>query len=245
MSLASAYPISKPQQLNITNEQNGSNEQLYCNSGHNTPINRQLTNLHVNCDDWTIPSPHQNRNNDPRGPPEVFQSRSPSQDQPAYRYPHCDSFQSDETSILLGILQQVQLQQDFLKYQGKKGFRFRGNPDDYPALVTCYNEKTRNATADAKRFRILYTLLDGDAEIAYNRHISETNKSKALRGALHILENTFGYRNQNPLVNINERSAHAPVENMPKGFHTLLADISYCQDWASHQHETHLQNPSF
>ena len=53
-----------------------------------------------------------------------------------------------------GMLQQLQLQQDFLRNQGKEDFRFQGDPDDYPALLMKYAETTKNATSDEERFTI-------------------------------------------------------------------------------------------
>ena len=38
------------------------------------------------------------------------------------------------------ILQQLKLTQGFLHSQGKKGFRFKDNPDHYESLVTIYEE---------------------------------------------------------------------------------------------------------
>ena len=57
----------------------------------------------------------------------------------------------------------IQLQQDFLCNQRKKGFRFRNNPEKYPALVMRYNEKTKHTMSDADHFTILYTLLEEEA----------------------------------------------------------------------------------
>ena len=38
------------------------------------------------------------------------------------------------------ILQQLKLTQGFLHSQGKKGFRFKDNPDHYESLVTIYEQ---------------------------------------------------------------------------------------------------------
>ena len=48
----------------------------------------------------------------------------------------------------------------------------------------------------------------------------------------------YGYRDRNPLVDIDEQSAHPLVESMPKGLRTLLVNLSYCLDRASRQHKT-------
>ena len=58
----------------------------------------------------------------------------------------------------------VQLQQDFLQNQGKKGFRFQDNSENYPALVTKYNEKIKPDMSDTDKFALLYTLLNGERE---------------------------------------------------------------------------------
>ena len=72
----------------------------------------------------------------------------------------------------------MQLQRDFLRNEGKKGFRFCNNPDNYLALVTKYNEKIKPTTSDTDQFAILYTLLDDEADTIYNRHLAETDKTE-------------------------------------------------------------------
>ena len=62
----------------------------------------------------------------------------------------------------------------------------------------------KDTTSVAKRFKILYTLLGGEAETIYNRHIAETDKSAALRHVWRTLENSFGYQDHNLLVNFNK-----------------------------------------
>ena len=72
----------------------------------------------------------------------------------------------------------IKLQQDLLQSQGKRGFRFRDNPDNYPTLLTKYNEKIKPNMSDTDKFALLYTLLDDEAETIYNRHLAETDKRK-------------------------------------------------------------------
>ena len=86
----------------------------------------------------------------------------------------------------------LQLQQDFLCNQGKKGFWFYNKPNDYLALVARYNEKTKHSKSGNDRFAILYTLLDGEVETIYNRHLVETEKTVALRRVWLALKNTYG-----------------------------------------------------
>ena len=139
----------------------------------------------------------------------------------------------------------LQLQQDFFRYQDKEGFHFRGDADDYPALLMVYNEKTKHITSDKERFDILYTLLDGEAEKAYNLHIANTDKSEALKYVWCNLKDNFGYRNQHPLVNVDERSACSLVESTLKGLRTLLGNLCYCRNRAGREHANHLNSPAF
>ena len=69
----------------------------------------------------------------------------------------------------------------FLHSQGKKGFRFKDNPDHYESLVTIYKEKAGHEHLnDTERFNILGTLLEGEAETLHDRHLSESNKTTTL-----------------------------------------------------------------
>ena len=81
---------------------------------------------------------------------DAIDNRSPTWAQPTKGYPHHDSCQSNDSSIMHGVLQQLQLQKDFLRNQGRKGFRFHRDSNDYPALLTKYEEKKENATSDAE-----------------------------------------------------------------------------------------------
>ena len=74
----------------------------------------------------------------------------------------------------------IKLQQNFLRGQEKKDIRFRNNPVNYLALVTKYNENIKPNISDTDRFALLYTLLDGEAETIYNRHLAETNMCGSL-----------------------------------------------------------------
>ena len=47
-------------------------------------------------------------------------------------------------------------------------FHFRGDLDDYPALLTKYEENTKNVTSDKEYFNILYRSLEGEPEKMYN-----------------------------------------------------------------------------
>ena len=49
----------------------------------------------------------------------------------------------------------IKLQQDFLRNQGKKGFKFRNNPDNYPTLVIKYIEKINSNMLDTEKFALL------------------------------------------------------------------------------------------
>ena len=105
------------------------------------------------------------------------------------------------------ILQQLKLTQGFLHAQGKKGFRFRDNPDHYESLVTIYNEKTEHEHLnDTERFNILGSLLDGEAKALYNRHLSKPDKTLALARVWRRLQLTYGYHKNNPMTQIYERS---------------------------------------
>ena len=73
------------------------------------------------------------------------------------------------------------LQQDFLRNQGRKGFRFHGDVDDYPALLIKYEEKTKIGTSDEEHFNIRYTLLEGEPEKVYKRQLVIKDKLEALK----------------------------------------------------------------
>ena len=127
------------------------------------------------------------------------------------------------------ILQQLKLTQGFLHSQGKKGFRFRDNPDHYESLVTIYNEKTEHEHLnDTERFNILGSLLEGEAETLYNRHLSESDKTMALMRVWHGLKLTYGYRENNPMTEIYERSTHPSVASNSKGLRSLHKDLIFC-----------------
>ena len=144
-----------------------------------------------------------------------------------------------------GVFQQLQLQQDFLRNQGRKGFRFRGDSNDYPALLTKYKKQIENATSDAEQFKILYMLLEGDPEKMYNRHISTKDKSEALKNVWQSLGDSFGFRDHSQLVDIDGKSARSPVDSMTREFNIPLNNLCYCQDLASKEHASHLDTPSF
>ena len=96
-------------------------------------------------------------------------------------YPISQSQWGQQAKLNNEILQQLKLTQGFLHAQGKKGFRFKDNPDHYESLVTIYKEKTGHEHLnDTERFNIFGTLLEGEAETLYNRHLSESNKTNAL-----------------------------------------------------------------
>ena len=79
------------------------------------------------------------------------------------------------------ILQQLKLTQGVLHSQVKKGFRFYDNSDHYEFLVMIYNGKTKHEHLnDTERFNILGSLLEGEAETLYNRHLSESDKTMEL-----------------------------------------------------------------
>jgi hypothetical protein len=64
----------------------------------------------------------------------------------------------------------------------KRGFQFVGKEGDcFSSLVAVYTEKTEfEHINDAKRFAILGTLLEGDAEVMYNDQLHLKDKSAAL-----------------------------------------------------------------
>ena len=75
------------------------------------------------------------------------------------------------------ILQHLKLTQTFLHAQGKKGFRFKDNPDHFETLITVFKEKTAlKHLTDSERFNILGSLLDGEAESVHNRYVYLTDK---------------------------------------------------------------------
>ena len=93
-----------------------------------------------------------------------------------------------------------------------------------------YEEKTKNATSDEERLTFLYTLLEGAPEKAYNRQLETKDKLKALKNVWLNLEDSFGYRNQCPLVDITKRRGCSPVDGMPKGYRNLLDDLCHFRD---------------
>ena len=58
----------------------------------------------------------------------------------------------------------------------------------------------KHATSDEERFNILYTLLEGEPEKTYNRHLAIENKTEALKKLWRSLEDNFGYLDRSPLI---------------------------------------------
>ena len=73
----------------------------------------------------------------------------------------------------------MQLQQDFLWNQGRKGFKFLGDTDDLPCVTQRYAEKMKHATSDEEHFNILYMLLEGEPDKTYNGQLVIENKTEA------------------------------------------------------------------
>ena len=71
--------------------------------------------------------------------------------------------------------------------------------------------------SDTDHFSILYTLLYGEAETIYNRHVAETDKTKALRCVWRALKMAYGYRDEAILSDLTERSVRPPVQSTSKG----------------------------
>ena len=82
-------------------------------------------------------------------------------------------------------------------------------------------------------------------EKVHHTQIGEIDKSKALNKVRRSLEIHYGYRDWNPLAEIDEKNVRQQVEIMSKGLHTLLVDISYCLNKSSREYEYHLQTHSF
>ena len=80
------------------------------------------------------------------------------------------------------------------------------------------------------RTKNAYTLLESEPEKAYNWQLATKNKSEVLKNVWRRLEDNFGYRDQDPLVDITEKKKHAPVESTSKGLRIVLGDLGYCQD---------------
>jgi hypothetical protein len=80
------------------------------------------------------------------------------------------------------ILRHLYTTQEAAGYQDKKGFRFAGKEGDcFSSLVAVYAERTEfEHITDAKRFAILGTLLEGDAELMYNDQLHMKDKGAAL-----------------------------------------------------------------
>ena len=116
-----------------------------------------------------------------------------------------------------GMLQQLQLQHDFLRNQSENASIFVATSTITQHCSRNTRKKNKNVTSDEERFTILYTLLEGAPEKPYNQHISKTDKSEALKEVWRDLKDNFGYRDQNPLVNVDKRSARSPVQSTPKG----------------------------
>ena len=127
------------------------------------------------------------------------------------------------------ILQQLKLTQGFLHAQGKKGFGFCDNPDHYESLVTMYKEKTEHEhLTNTERFNIMGSLLEGQFKALYNRHLYLPDKTLALARIRRSLKLTYGYRENNPMTEIYERSASPPVESNFKGLRSLQKDLIFC-----------------
>ena len=146
---------------------------------------------------------------------------------------------SHNIELCAGILNHLQVQQnvirqntEYLRNQGKKGLKFRNNPDTYPMPVTKYCDLIAERMSDKQKFNILYHLLEGDAKDVYNRHSSEHDHTIALKNVWCALRETYDYREHNPLTELNKPRARPAVDCTVRSMHTLLSDIVYCRDRA-------------
>ena len=84
-------------------------------------------------------------------------------------------------------------------------------------MVNIYKRKAGHEQLnDTECFNILGTLLEGEAETVYNRHLSESNKTTALTRVWRSLKLTYGYRDENPMTEIYEHSTRPSVESNSK-----------------------------
>ena len=143
------------------------------------------------------------------------------------------------------ILQQLKLTQGFLHAQGRKGFRFHDDPDQYESLVTVYKEKTQSEhLTDNERFNILGSLLGGEAEVVYNRYLCSPNKTLALERVWRSLELAYGYREKNPMTEIYELSTRPSVESSSQGLRSLRKDLIFCLGRVETNNSATLDNPA-
>ena len=112
-------------------------------------------------------------------------------------------------------------------------------------MVTIYKEKAGHEHLnDTERFNILGALLEGEAETLYNRHLSESNKTTALKRVWHSLKLTYGYRDKNPMTQIYECSTRLSVESNSKGLRSLRKDLIFCLECIEDDNGITLDNPA-
>jgi hypothetical protein len=114
--------------------------------------------------------------------------------------------------------------------QDKKGFRFAGKKgDNFSSLVAVYTEKTDfEHMTDAKRFAILGTLLEDEAELMYNDQLHMKDKSVALEILWGSLKLAYE-REEDYMQKICDLSSAPPVENSVLGMKKLQKDLLRCR----------------
>ena len=95
--------------------------------------------------------------------------------------------------------------------------------------LPCIKKKTEHEhLTDTERFNILGSLLEGESEALYNRHLYLPDKTLALARVWRSLKLTYGYRKNNPMTEIYERSMRPSVESNSKGLRSLHKDLIFC-----------------
>ena len=86
--------------------------------------------------------------------------------------------------------------------------------------------------SDKQEFKILYHLVEGEAEDICNRHLSECDHTLALKNVWRALDDTFGCHNRNPLTELSEQCTRPVTDYTIKGMCNLLSDMVCCRDHA-------------
>ena len=87
-------------------------------------------------------------------------------------------------------------------------------------------------------------MLEGESEALYNRHLYLPDKTLALARVWRSLKLTYGYRENNPMTEIYERSTRPPVESNSKGLRSLHKDLIFCLGRIESNNAATLDNPA-